>query len=143
MPKHEQIMVALFAALQTAVGVTVGRNVALPEVGSDSTTCTLKDGPIQPGDEFINPPVYEFTMTPTVLIIVSGGANEAARDAAIASVLDSLLATIAAITDLGGLTLAIRPQPPTTAPKELWGAADMKGAEFGIEIDYESDSSAG
>jgi hypothetical protein len=141
--KNEQIMVALLAALQATPGVVIERNMALPELPGDGYFCRLGDGPIVPGDEFLNPPVFEFTMTPTILIVVSGGTDEATRDAAVEAKRAALLATIDTITDLGDLITAIRPQPPSYAPRELWGAADMKGAELGIEIDYWSDTSAG
>lgn len=140
--QREPTLLALFAALQTADGLTVTRNTPLPELASGGTVCRLGDGTIEPGDVFINPRQYEFTMTPLVLIVVAGGADDAARDAAVETAIQSLLAVIAT-ADLGEQVTDIRPQPPTFAPRELWGAANMKGAEFGIEIDYWSDSSAG
>lgn len=132
--KSEQI----YAALATALG-GVSRNQ--PLIDFDGTFTTLHDGDVELVEEFFNPHIREFTGRPALLIAVSG---EGALDAALAGLIEASATTLAGITDqLGGLVTDIRPQPPQFAPKELFGALNMKGAEIIIEIDYYTDSSLG
>lgn len=138
--RREQILLALHAALQTAPGLTVLRNVPLGEFGGD-TFCGLSDGDSAPGDVYLNPPVYEFTMSPSVLVIVKGD-DDAARDAAVDAALVVLLASLGGMQWPDGMT-DMRPQPPTYSPEAVWGAANSKAAEFTLEIDYWADTSAG
>jgi len=137
---REEVITALVARLQTAQP-TLGRNTPLPDLNVAATTILLKDGDIEPGDVFLNPRVFEFTATPMVLVMVVGG-TDADRDASIDTITVSLIGALAG-QDLGGLAFDIRPQPSNKTPKETFGAPNVTSVEFGIEIDYESDSSAG
>ncbi|MBN9304110.1 MAG: hypothetical protein BGO82_17195 [Devosia sp. 67-54] len=138
--KGEQILVALEAVLQAAVPA-LGRNTPLPEA-IDQVLRLLDGPPAQQTEAYLNPPMYEFTMRPFVQIIVVNS-DDAARDAAVDTLYQALAAAIAGITDLGGLITDIRPQPPSAAPRELFGMPGMSGAEFDIEIDYWSETTAG
>lgn len=138
--KGEQILVALLAALQQGEA-TLTRNTPLPDV--ITKVVRLFDGPpAEQTEEFLNPPMFEFTMRPFVQIVVVEE-DDAARDAAVDTVCQALSGVIATITDLGGLITDIRPSPPNSMPRELFGMPGMKAAEFEIEIDYWSETSAG
>lgn len=139
--KRESILVALLAVI-VGVEPTAVRNEPLPDLANGGKVVKLSDGGCDTTEEFLNPPMYEFTMTPTLMIVQSGG-TAAERDAAVDATIAGLVTALNAVTDLGDLITAIRPQPPNYSPRELWGAANLKGAEFGIEIDFWSASSAG
>lgn len=136
MSKRESILAAMATLL------AVKRNVPLGEIGSDLVFRTLHDGDLEAGEELWNPPTFEFTASPALTIVVrkSEGVD---LDAALAAEIDAAVATLAGAGSLGGLVTAIRPRPANMAPRELWGAEDMKGAELTIELDYWTDSSAG
>lgn len=134
--KREQILSALAALL------TLPRNVALGDLQPGVPHVALHDGDTELVDEFVNPPVYEWTMRPVIFVVVEW-TGDASPDAEIAALLELHATTLEAAGDLGGLVTAIRPSEPDFAPKSLWGAANMKGAELPIEIDYWSESSLG
>lgn len=137
--KGELILEALLTAL-TNGGAAITRNVPLVDL-SAATPLQLRlfDGPVpQQTEAFLNPPMYEFTMTPFIQIVMSGATNEQ-----LGAQVDTLLAILATITDLGGLITDIRPQPPDFAPQSLFGAPNSIAAEFDIEIDYWSETTAG
>ena len=136
--KREQIL----AALATVLGV--GRNMPLGDIGEAGTHQSLNDdAPTDPVEKFINPPIYEWTIVPR-LFIVTRWDGAASPDAGLAALIEAAATACEAISDqLGGLVTDIRPQAPEFAPRELWGAQNMKGAELPIEIDYWSSSSLG
>lgn len=134
--KREQIL----AALATVLGLS--RNIGLGEFTGDLHRA-LHDGSAELTEEFINPPVYEWTIRPTVMI-VRKWSGDTSPDAELAADIAAIATALEAVTDgLGGLVTDIRPQAPDFAPRSLWGAQDMKGAEFEIEIDYWSSASLG
>ena len=138
--KGEQILTALLTVLQ-GVEPTMTRNTPLPDMVTK--VVRLLDGPqAEQTAAYLNPPMYDFTMRPFVQIIIAGG-TDGERDAAVDAVYQSLMGAIAGVTDLGDLITDIRPQPPSSTPKELFGMPDMKAAEFDIEIDYWSPTTAG
>lgn len=143
--KREQILVALHAAFGSLAGTAVTRNAPLTDFdAAGNSFANLIDGTSGQTDAFINPPTYEFTMTPALILMVKGD-DAAARDAALDAMIEAADAAMtAALADgLGGLVTDIRVQPADYAPEALWGAADMKGAELPIELDYWSTSSLG
>ena len=134
--KREQIL----AALGDVLGLP--RNIAIGEFAGDLHRA-LHDGSAELTEEFINPPVYEWTMRPTVMI-VRKWSGTTSPDAELAADIEAIATALVAVTDgLGGLVTDIRPQAPDFAPRALWGAQDMKGAELEIEIDYWSGTSLG
>lgn len=140
MTKREAINAALLAVFAAqAPGLGMQRNVALGE--PDGLFSRLADGKCELVEEFINGPVYEYTTTPTVLIVVEKASGD--LDNALDAAIELVASAIATVTDLGGLITAIRPQPPNYEPKEIWGAADLKAAEIPIEIDFWTDRSIG
>lgn len=144
MTDKETIMPLLLALLQAAQPA-MGRNTPLMDLTEAGTQVRLSDGPpSEDTDVFINGPrVYEFTMSPVVLMIVSGG-TDTERDASLATMAKSIIDVANAITDeLGEGVFDIRPQPVNKTPRELVGAPNVTAVELSIEIDYESDSSAG
>lgn len=135
--KREQILAALATVLAAP------RNTPLGEIGEAASHRSLNDGGAELVEEFINPPIYEWTITPRLFIVIEWTADTS-PDAALASLIEQAATTVEGIVDqLGGLVTDLRPQPPDFAPRELWGAANMKGAELPIEIDYWSSSSLG
>lgn len=136
--KREQIL----AALAQALGVP--RNIPLADIGEGQQHQSLNDDPSpQLIEEFINPPIYEWTISPRLFIVISWE-EDLSPDAALAQLIEAAASAVEAINDqLGGLVTDLRPQPPQFAPRELWGAQNMKGAELPIEIDYWSSSSLG
>lgn len=134
--KREQILSALAGVLD------LPRNIALGEF-TGGVHLALHDGTAELSEEFINPPVYEWTMRPTVMI-VRQWTGDTSPDAELAADIEAVATALAAVTDgLGGLVTDIRPQAPDFAPRALWGAQNIKGAELEIEIDYWSSSSLG
>lgn len=134
--KREQILAAL------AVVLGLPRNVALGEFDAGWHRA-LHDGGADVTEEFINPPIYEFTMRPAVMLVLQWQ-GDASPDAALAAEIEALADLLDAVDDgLGGLVTDIRIQAPDFAPRSLWGAPDMKGAEVTIELDYWSASSLG
>lgn len=135
--KREQILAAL------ALVLAAPRNIPLGDSGEGSHQSLNDDPEPQLVEEFINPPIYEWTMRPSLFIVIQW-TGDTSPDAELAALIEAAATTIEAIADqLGGLVTDIRPQPPTFAPRELWGAENMKGAELPIEIDYWSSSSLG
>jgi hypothetical protein len=137
MSKREDILVALLAVLQ-AVDPAVARNVALAPEGAFATQ---RDGDCDLVEEFFGGAgsIYEFTMTPTLIVVVVGEDIDAALTARV----DAFVAALEAVDDLGGLITAIRPQPAEFAPEELFGVEDRMGATVAVEIDFWSAHSAG
>lgn len=136
--KREQILVALAAALGD-----VPRNIPLGDISPTIPHRALHDGEIELVEEFINPPIYEWTARPALLFVITWS-GETSPDTQLAALIEAAATSVEAIADqLGGLVTDIRVQPPNFAPQSLWGAANMKGAELPIEIDYWSSSSLG
>jgi hypothetical protein len=135
--KREQIL----AALATALG-NVPRNIPLGDITA-APHRALHDGDAELIEEFINPPIYEWTIRPVLFFVITWP-DQASPDTALAAMIEAAATTLDGIVDqLGGLVTDIRVQPPNFAPQSLWGAANMKGAEVPIEIDYWSSSSLG
>ena len=135
--KREQILAALAGALGA-----MPRNIPIGEL-QGGVHRALHDGEAELVEEFINPPISEWTIRPAVLI-VRDWADDASPDAALAADIEAIADQLEAIADgLGGLVTDIRPQAPDFAPRSLWGALNKKGAELPIEIDYWSSSSLG
>ena len=136
--KREQILAALATAL------TVPRNIPLGDIGEGQQHVSLNDDPNpQLVEEFLNPPIYEWSISPSLFIVIPW-TGDSSPDAELAALIEGAATTVEAIADqLGGLVTDLRPQPPIFAPRELWGAQNMKGAELPIEIDYWSISSLG
>ena len=134
--KREKILAAL------ALVLGLPRNVAVGEI-EGGVHRALHDGGAELTEEFINPPTYEWTIRPSVLI-VREWTGTTSPDAELAVEIEALADLLEAVDDgLGGLVTDIRIQPPDFAPRSLWGASDMKGAEVTIELDYWSASSLG
>lgn len=138
--KRETNLAALHAILAAVPGYAVLRNSALGDI--EGTFVSLQDGEIEQTDEFFNPTVYEFTARPVLLVIVQG-ADAAARDSALDDAIEAFWLAIEAAVPFGAGVTDVRVLPPDTAPREVFGALDMKGAEVPIEIDYWTDSPAG
>jgi len=135
--KREQIL----TALATALGVQ--RNIPLGTLDGAGFV-TLVDGDSENTDTMINPPIYEWTARPYLLIVVEGTDANAVPDAGLATQIEAYATTLEGVTDgLGGLVTDIRPQAPDFAPRELFGRTNLKGAELQIELDYWSSSSLG
>lgn len=135
--KREQIL----AALATTLGVT--RNDPLGSLDGAGFV-TLVDGDSENTEEFINPPIYEWTMRPFLLIVAEGSDADTMPNAALAAQIEAFATTIEGVVDgLGGLVTDIRAQAPDFAPREVFGRTGLKGAELGIELDYWSSSSLG
>lgn len=134
--KREQILAALATLLD------LPRNTALGIIEAGTPHKALHDGETDLTEELLNPPIYEWTMTPVVFVAIDW-TGAASPDAAMATILEGIATALEGAGDLDGLVTAIRPGAPDFAPKALWGAANMKGAELPIEIDYWSESSLG
>jgi hypothetical protein len=136
--KREQILAALAAALGN-----IPRNIPLGDITPTTPHKALHDGDAELIEEFINPPIYEWTMRPVQFFVIAWS-GQTSPDAELAALVEASATAVEAITDqLGGLVTDIRVQPPNFAPQSLWGAANMKGAEVPVEIDYWSSSSLG
>lgn len=136
--KREQILAALAAVLGN-----VPRNIPLCDITPAAPHRALHDGDAELIEEFINPPIYEWTIRPVQFFVIVWP-GQTSPDAQLAALIEASATAVNAITDqLGGLVTDIRVQPPNFAPQSLWGAANMKGAEVPIEIDYWSESSLG
>jgi hypothetical protein len=136
--KREQILAALAIALGN-----MPRNIPLGDIRPTMPHKALHDGDAELVEEFINPPVYEWTIRPVMFFVVAWP-EQTSPDAALAALIEAAATTLDGIVDqLGGLVTDIRPQAPNFAPQSLWGAANMKGAEVAVEIDYWSESSLG
>ena len=130
------------AALAVALGVS--RNMPLGDIGA-SSFLTLLDGTAELTEEFINPPIYEWTLRPVLMIVVPSPDAQTVPDAALAMQIEAAATALeTALADqLGGLVTDIRPQAPDMAPRSLWGFVNLKGCELEIEVDYWSSSSLG
>ena len=142
MTKREDIFSALFAVLEPLTGTTLSRNEPLKDFPPGDVFSNLDDGETENTETFLNPPLYEFTATPMLTIAVNGD-DGPTRDAALAGKVDEANQLLVAVTDLGGLITAIRVQPPTYAPSQLWAAVGIKGATIPIELDFWSTESIG
>ncbi|WP_297105151.1 hypothetical protein [uncultured Devosia sp.] len=139
--KRETNIAGLYAALAAVPGYALKRNLPLDDL--DEGFQTLQDGPASElTDEFFNGPVFEFTARP-VLVIVVRHADEAQRDSLLDAAIEAFRAAAEAALPFGANVTAIRVLPPETAPREIWGALPLKGAEMTIEIDYWAETSAG
>lgn len=144
MSKREEILVALFAVLE-GVDPAITRNAALGDFDGDGVFRTLRDGGIETTEEFFNPSIYEFTMTPTIVLALSK-ADEVDDDvdALVDDRVGDFVDAIEGIDDnLGGLVTAIRVQPADFAPREIFGTPDKKGVSIDIELDFWSEHSSG
>jgi hypothetical protein len=140
--KAELIRAALHTVVSGVGGLQVTRNAPLTEFEGATTMATLADGDVALTEEFLNPPIYEFTARPSLFVVMKW-TGSTSPDAELASVLEAFATAIEAAGDLGGLVTAIRVEAPDFAPRELFGAANMKGAQLIVELDYWSDSSFG
>lgn len=139
--KREQILAALFDYLTIAMPTaTVLRNPALSDL-IDGKAMGLLDGEIELVEEFINGPIYEWTIMPTISIVFEKCEDDV--DAKVDEQIDLLDAAIAAAGDLGELVTRIEVRAAELAVQEIWGSADIKGASVPIEIDYWSDRPVG
>lgn len=139
--KRETNIAALHTVLAAVPGYEVTRNAPLGDV--ETSFVTLQDGPpSELIDEFINGPVFEFTARPVLMIVVQDD-DEAARDVALDTAIEAFREAAEAAMPFGSNMISLRVMPPETAPKEIWGALPVKGAELPIEIDYWAETSAG
>ena len=139
--KRETNIAALHAVLAAVPDYTVARNAPLGDV--EASFVSLQDGPpSELTEEFINGPVFEFTARPVLMIVVQHD-DAATRDAMLDSAVEAFRAAAEAALPFGSNMISLRVMPPETAPKEIWGALPVKGAELPIEIDYWAETSAG
>jgi hypothetical protein len=142
MTKRDDIFAALLTALAPAFPAMT-RNEPLQLEPSATGLANLDDGdPPELVEQFLNPVIYEFTARP-VLTLAVNGKDGPTRDAALLAMVGAADTALKAITDLGGLITAIRPQPAQYSPKEIWATTGIKGAEITIELDFWSDDSLG
>lgn len=144
--KREQIIAALHVVAKT-VNPAILRNVALGEMTGDRFE-VLRDGDLDLTEEFVNAgdAIYEFTASPTLIIVVEKGASPNAIDKILDDRIGEYVDAFEAIATsgmLGGLITAIRVNEADFAPKELFGTEDKKGAELTIELDYWSGRRSG
>ena len=139
--KRETNISALHATLAAVPGYVLRRNAPLDDL--DEGYFTLQDGPASElTDEFFNVSIFEFTARP-VLILVVKHEDAAQRDSLLDAAIAAYTAAAEAAMPFGENVTAVRVQPPETAPREIWGALPVKGAELTIEIDYWAETSAG
>jgi len=143
--KRELILAALFAHLRQALEpFSLVRNPALADlVDGGGKVLGLADGGIELVEEFINGPVFEWTMTPTISIVFAKGDGDDI-DSRVDDVIAALSAAAADTGDLGGLVTRIEVNPADElGALDIFGSPDLKGASVPIEIDYWSDRSVG
>lgn len=141
MTKQEAILAALHAFLVAALpDLKIERNPALARMVDDHVV-SLRDGRLDLVEEYLNGPIFDFTMTPTIVVALEKGAG--GIDAAVNGVIDRLATSLDAAGSLGGLADDIRVGVPETDTLEMIGATDIKGAELPIEIDFWSDRRVG
>lgn len=132
----------ILAALAVALG-NVARNIPLGELVDGQPYRALHDGTAEVVEEFINPPITEWTIRPSLMLVLQWS-GDTSPDAELAALIGAAADQVAAIDDqLGGLVTDIRVQAPDFEPKALWGLPNAKGAEVTIEIDYWSETSLG
>lgn len=139
--KREAILAALHVFLTAAMPtVTILRNPALADI-VEGKAIGQRDGDIELVEEFINGPIFEWTMTPSIAVILEK--DETDVDAKVDEVVAALDVALANAADLGGLVTRIEIQPADLGVQEIWGSPDLKGADVRIEIDYWTDRPVG
>lgn len=139
--KREQILAALHAALPAIGGFGVGRNIPLSVIDGGGFV-SLEDGTTELTEQFFNPPVYEWTMRPQLVIGIAWP-DIGSPDAALVALIEEAAGIVEGLGALGGLASEVRPDAPDFDAKEVFGLVNMKGAVLPIEIDYWSDSPLG
>lgn len=137
--KSEQVLKALFAALQGAlpVGTTVVRNVAVPSKIPTGGWVCLTDG--DPGvPEFLfSPPTYIYDHVADVDVVVEID-NQVARDALFDALKQAVGSALAADRTLGGLCDYVLGESPAPVQLEAQGTESMKAATIGVTLTYGS-----
>lgn len=143
--RREQILATLHRALNSG-GRIVPRNAPISDF--EGQFLSLRDGKTEQTEAFLNPPIYEFTLMPQLVILVeselpeTGGATDS-RDTALDALIEAVSQAFEAIVDWPDFVIDSRMLPPDFDTHEILGAAGMKGCEIPIEIDYWSDSERG
>ena len=141
MRKTEQVLSALFARLQTLVGIPPDGTVVLRQADKSEAIpagglLILRDGsPGEPVETYMSPTTYIYEHVATIEAFARG-ATQPERAAA----LDALIVPIAALFDadrtLGGLCDDVREQAPEPDDVELEGAPTEAFAAVPIVLTY-------
>lgn len=137
--KSEQVLKALFAALEAVMPVTTRlvRNETVPtKVPAGGWVC-LTDGDPGAPEFLMSPPVYVYDHVADVDVVVEVD-NQAARDALFDTLKQAVGAAIAADRTLGGLCDYVLGESPAPVNLEAPGTESMKAATIGVILTYGS-----
>jgi hypothetical protein len=105
-PKHEAVLQALLARLQTLTatfpGLEVERNEAFPDRVNAAGEIILRDGTPGEPEVLFSPLTYEYEHQ-AVVEVMSQGDDQAARDLQVATIMQAIGAVIDGDPTLGGL----------------------------------------
>jgi hypothetical protein len=138
--KAAQVLDALMALLETALGAVVERNSVLPEKIPDSGLIILRDGdPGEPEQALggFRSTYYQHAIE--IEVYVEEG-DAAARDAAFDTLLQQIGIALEADPTLGGLSFGLTYGRPEPSIEAVAGAPAIKSATLTVTVDYESDA---
>lgn len=137
--KSEQVLKALFAALQAAApaGVTVHRNQGIPtRIPVEGYFC-LRDGDPGEPEVLLCPPAYIYEHFAEVDVLVELE-PAAARDALFDALKQAVGAATVADRSLGGLCDYVLGDAPSPLELPIEGAENIKAATIGVILTYET-----
>ena len=137
--KSEQVLKALYAALQTALpsGTSLARNQIVPtKVPAGGWVCLGDGDPGQP--EFLfSPPTYVYDHSADLDIVVEDD-DQAARDALFDTIKQAVGSALSADRTLGGMCDYVLGEAPAPVELEAPGTESMKAATIGVILTYGS-----
>lgn len=135
MSRREDILSALFEALQTGLAASVRRNEVLPEKVPAAGLVILRDGDPGEPDVTLNPRTEFYSHRVEIEVHVprgTSGGGEGALDA----LLGSIGAALKVDPSLGGLAENMVPSAPETGALAIEGAAPMLNARVVVTVEY-------
>ena len=139
--KSENILEALFAALQTMEDVEVQRNTAVPVAIPESGLLILRDGEFgEPESSLGGFADYYFSHKADLEVYVQEG-SQALRDTQSDEILQKVYAAFSSNITLGGLVLGMEITRDTSRLEPIEGAEAIKFISLNITLEYQSNTS--
>lgn len=133
--RREQVLLALFAALEAIPGSTVLRGAVLPERIPAGGLLILRDGDPGAPEVTLSPLTYHYQHRAEVEAVVEAG-TPVDRDAAFDALVLSVGAALGVDRTLGGLCDWVEAEAPEPVDVPMEGATGLKAAVIPVMLHY-------
>ena len=133
--KREQALQGLFLILQGLSGPVVKRNEPLPSKVVAEGLVILRDGDVGEPEIILSPTRYIYQHRAEIEVLVQK-ANQAERDTALDTILQSIGTALAADPTLGGVVDYMAPGAPELMEETVEGAPTLKAAVVPVILEY-------